>query len=381
MAIHTVIMASGHYVPPNSISTEDLVKRENIFKKGTRELDEVILDENYYKTIGVKSRPYADDLEKTSDMGAKALINCFDTSFIDRSEISHVVVAHNTGDNKDIIPPISSKVASKAGLYNVSFFDIVAGCQGYVQLLDIVDSLARTGKTKKVAIVASEDLFRIKGKTRDQLLFSSSAAAVIVGPFESEHRTGILTTYTDGNTQYTDALGMCNRSIYEDSKENVRDMEMDGREVFKLAKVAFPETYMRLLKQANLEDKDIKLLIQHQASEKILNKSIEGIVQELDNTLIKDTHRREDAVKIYRQTKAPTSVNWLGNNSVVTTPLLFDLIMKKKSENSNLSPLLSELQGYSINEDDMIAKVAAGAGIGWGGEIIKMAPIYWDYLK
>ena len=377
MAIYSVILATGSYTSGRTISTEDLVKNTVFYdKEGKVEQVDV---EKSKTTIGVNYRLWAHDNEGVDDLGAIALNNCFESSFIKREEIDRIIVARNTGED---IPNISSKIAAKTGFKESIFFDVVCGCQGWCYALDVADALIKSEKARKVAVVGAEILSRIRGRNKDSLLFSDGAGAVILGDFENAYPTGIIASYLNGDPTLNQTLKMSDRwgpiNKVDDSDYAVkRDLDMDAYAVYEKAKSVIPETYFQLLKLANIKNEKVKLILKHQASEKILSKSSLAEIQTIDPKLIKYREYLEQ----YRKDKVPKSLHYLGNNSVATIPLLLDLILKKKVDNPNLEGLLKDLEGYSIKEDDIFAVISVGAGIGWGGQLIKMNPFYWDYLK
>ena len=96
MAICSVILATGSYTSGKIISTEELVKNTIFYNLESKaeELTTKALD-----AMGVRYRMWANENEKTSDLGAIALNKCFESSRIKREEIDYLIVAHNTGDD------------------------------------------------------------------------------------------------------------------------------------------------------------------------------------------------------------------------------------------------------------------------------------------
>lgn len=379
MAIYSVILATGSYTSGRVISTEELVKNTKFYRDGkSEELTQKALD-----AMGTRYRMWAHENEATSDLGAIALNKCFESSILKREEIDYILVAHNTGDNGDIIPPISSVVAEKAGFKKVSFSDKTAGCQGFSYALKEADSYIRLGEANKVAVIGTEKLSSIRGNSTSSLLFGDGAGAIILGRFESDYPTGILASSTEGNPTLNKILRMCNHReeftpvIDDPNYRLIRELEMDGYAVYEQAKIVIPDTFFKLLKKTNLNADQVKYLLKHQASEKILSKSsYEGLKRMGYN----DKQVRE-FIEQYRKDKVPKSLHYLGNSSVATTGTLLDILLKKEVDNPDLEGLLKDLENYKIEEDDIIALLSVGAGIGWAGQLIKMNPLYWDYLK
>jgi len=381
MGVYSVILASGSYTSGRIISTEDLVKSTKFYKKdknGDVFEEKVNLDE-IKSTIGVNYRMWAREGERVEDLAFIALMKCFESSIIKPEQIDHVIVARNSGEH---IPSIASKIANKVGIKTAISPDIIYGCQGWCYALRYADLLIKEGNANCIAVVGAEILSDIRGRKKDSLLFSDGAGAVILGKHESPYPTGIISSYFDGNVDFCDVLKMSDRIKPEEPSFNMnnsnRDLDMNGRQVFLKAVEVMPTTFSNLLEKANLKEKDVKYLLKHQASEKILEISSSKDLAVHQRINEKDLKK---FVEQYRKDKVPNSVMWLGNSSVATIPTLLDIILKKKVDNPNLEGLLKDLEHYKIEENDVIAVLSVGAGLGWGGHLIKMAPIYWNYLK
>ncbi len=381
---NTVIYATGSYTSGRVVGTQELIDEGNLVNE---EGQPVPITQKNLEPIGVLTRMWANPGEMPSDMGAIALTKCFKSSRVTRQDIGMVITTHNTGDDGDIIPAISSKVAYKSGLSDVEFFDVIEGCQGWCKAVRIADTLIRNGYNSKIAVVGAEKLSPIRGRKYSSLLFADGAGAVVLGGIDGDEPSGILSSHFGGMSSKHAALKMIdsvNASLASSYTHPVlREMDMDGYGIYEIASRVIPETFFALIEKYNvaygkqLAADDVKYLLKHQASEKILSRSSLNEIRKMLNA--GENYRAY--LDQYRHDKVPNSVKYLGNSSVATIPTLLDVILKKKVDNPGLEDLVTSLKHYAIVPDDIFAVMSVGAGVGWGGHLIKMHPVYWDNLK
>ena len=110
---------------------------------------------------------------------------------------------------------------------------------------------------------------------------------------------------------------------------------MDGPEIFKFAVRVVGETLDHLLKKGELQPTDLDHLFLHQANLRI----IESIRKRL---------------KLPRE-KVPVNIDRYGNMSSATIPIA----------------LYEEVAAGRLKEGDLLAAVAFGAGLTWGGILMR----------
>ena len=121
---------------------------------------------------------------------------------------------------------------------------------------------------------------------------------------------------------------------------------MYGRKIYEFALINVPKAMKECLEKANLDIKQVKKILIHQANEKM----DEAIVQRF--------------YKLYKkempQGIMPMSIHKLGNSSVATVPTLYDLIMK------------GEIENQSLNKGDVILFASVGAGMNINAIVYQM---------
>jgi 3-oxoacyl-[acyl-carrier-protein] synthase-3 len=392
MSIRSFIEASFSYIPEEMVSTEELLKTPLYSHKEKRFKEHDPKD--IADTIGVDDRFHS--RLPLHEMIAKGVNRLFEESTTKREEITHVIVAHNRAPNGENIPNVTSRVCSLTGLEHAISPDSIYGCHGDVFAMDVADSLIRTKKAKKVLVIGAEKLYEIRGDSIASALFSDGAAGVVISeefipdiiadnkiiPLPGPVRGIISSAYlADNSPKANDAIRMsCNFG------NNERSLDMNGKDVYNIAVPGMAGRYFELLNKTNLNDKDIDMLLIHQASSKM----VWGTIEKIMNQLHPDVKHKNDVTNLIREyisLKAPVSVRHLGNNSGATTLTLLDLILKKDTQfkpelyNPLLKPLMEDLDHYIIRPNDKIVFAKGGAGMGLAAMLHVMHPIYWDKLR
>jgi 3-oxoacyl-[acyl-carrier-protein] synthase-3 len=218
---------------------------------------------------------------------------------------------------------------------NCIAFDIQAVCCGFIYALDVADSLIKSGKIKTVLVVGAETLSRITNwEDRNTcVLFGDGAGCVILQATEDEN-TGILATsiHADGNGNNFDILNT-NSGVSYNQKSGF--IEMQGKEVFKVAVNKMSDCVLESLKKANLTTNDISFLIPHQANQRIIS----GVGKKLN---IEDE-------------RVISTVAMHGNTSSASVPLALDYAVKNEK----------------LKDGDVVVLEALGAGLTWGSVVVR----------
>lgn len=314
---NTRIISTGSYLPKRILSNFDLEKIVDT-------TDQWILERT-----GISERRIADENEFTSDLAYQAGLDTLKN--IDKDTIDMIIVATTTPDRT--FPSVATMVQHKLGIKNNCFaYDIQAVCSGFVYALTIADNFIKAGTIKRALVIGAETMSRIvdwidRGTC---ILFGDGAGAVVVEA--TEEKNGILATSLHSDGQYTDLLYSSGGVCYGQTTGHI---VMEGREIFKLAVNKMCESIDTTLKKANLEYKDIDLLVPHQANKRILD----GVAKKLGIS--------EDKVII--------TVDKHGNTSGASIPLALDYAVKNGK----------------IKKDDIIVMEALGGGLTWGSIVIK----------
>ena len=269
------IMGTGSYVPERILTNNDLAK---------------IVDTNdewITTRTGIRERRIAADDEATSDLAFKAAEKAIMDAGIDKNEIELIIVATMTQDH--LTPSTAALVQDKLGI-KAAAFDVSAACTGFIYGFTAGYSFIKAGIYKKVLVIGAETMSRVTDwEDRGTcILFGDGAGAVVLGEVETG---GFLASHlaadgsgacelivpAGGSRKAATAETIENREVY---------LKMNGREVFKFAVKAFPESVENVLTQQNLTADDIDIFIPHQANVRIIEAIAKRFKQPLDKFFV-----------------------------------------------------------------------------------------------
>ena len=269
------IMGTGSYVPERILTNNDLAK---------------IVDTNdewITTRTGIRERRIASDDEATSDLAFKAAEKAIIDAGIDKNEIELIIVATMTQDH--LTPSTAALVQDKLGI-TAAAFDVSAACTGFIYGFTAGYSFIKAGIYKKVLVIGAETMSRVTDwEDRGTcILFGDGAGAVVLGEVETG---GFLASHlaadgsgacelivpAGGSRKAATAETIENREVY---------LKMNGREVFKFAVKAFPESVENVLTQQNLTADDIDIFIPHQANVRIIEAIAKRFKQPLDKFFV-----------------------------------------------------------------------------------------------
>ncbi len=337
--INSIITATGRCIPEVVVDNAEFLGRVFYTAEGVPEKKpaEAII-KKFVERSGIGSRRYARDGQVASDLGAIALRHAIDSSGIDIQSLDLIICASNYGDITsdhhfcDMVPNLATRILQKAGYDGrrggkVMAYDPVAGCPGWLQALILADLELQRGSAKRVAVVGAETLSRVRDPyQKDGLLFSDGAGAVIVEGIEGEEREGILgwdreliTYYDPKSSPVTDpsqyiAMRPSKNPAHDPSRLYI---EMMGPNVAQLAIDHVPRIIKQVLEKANLGVQDVDKFLLHQANKK------------LDFDMARAAGiPEEDIVE-----KVPITLDYLGNSSLATIPIMLDLTARRELVN------------------------------------------------
>ena len=269
------IMGTGSYVPERILTNNDLAK---------------IVDTNdewITTRTGIRERRIASDDEATSDLAFKAAEKAIMDAGIDKNEIELIIVATMTQDH--LTPSTAALVQDKLGI-KAAAFDVSAACTGFIYGFTAGYSFIKAGIYKKVLVIGAETMSRVTDwEDRGTcILFGDGAGAVVLGEVETG---GFLASHLaadgSGACELIVPAGGSRKAATTETIENREVyLKMNGREVFKFAVKAFPESVENVLTQQNLTADDIDIFIPHQANIRIIESIAKRFKQPLDKFFV-----------------------------------------------------------------------------------------------
>ncbi|WP_131536474.1 3-oxoacyl-ACP synthase III family protein [Pedobacter nototheniae] len=342
------IAGVGYYVPKNVYTNNDLSR----FMETS--------DEWIQERTGIKERRFADRYEETTTtMGIEASKIALERAGITAKDVDFIVFATLSPDY--YFPGCGVLLQREMGMGEIGALDIRNQCSGFVYALSVADQFVKTGMYKNVLVVGSEKhSFAMDFETRSRnvsVIFGDGAGAVVLQPTD-EPGKGILSTHLHSDGAEAEILAMyypgAHANKWLKDKPAYPEQElgglfmtneilesgaalpyMDGPAVFKKAVVKFPEVIKEALAANNLTEKDIDMLVPHQA-----NLRISQYVQNLLGL-------RDDQVF--------NNIQKYGNTTAASVPIA----------------LCEAWEAGKIKDGDLVCLAAFGSGFTWASALIR----------
>jgi len=345
--LKSVIIATGSYIPEQIVDNSEFLHSIFLQKAGSAVPGTIRQNiEKFEQITGIRQRRYASPEQNASDLALLAAKDAIESGNIDPESLDYIIVAHNFGDvcyqsnRTDIVPSLASRVKFQLQIKNPNCigYDLIFGCPGWLQGLIQADYYIRSGDAKRCLIIGTETLSRVTDKhDRDTMIYADGAGAVLVEAGENS-RAGIIAHHTQTYACEHALLLTMGRSYDQTTDSRDTFIKMNGRALYEFALNHVPQVVKQTLDKANVDISAIKMVLIHQANEKMDQAILERLFK-----LYGITSHSSDIM--------PMTISWLGNSSVATIPTLLDLIQKNK------------LQDQSIQPGDKVVFASVGAGM------------------
>lgn len=346
---YSVIVASGRYIPSQTIRNEDFLEHVFYDRDGTRlEKSTAEIIRQFGQITGIRERRYVTDDLVASDMASFAAQDALESAGLDGNALDYIIVAHNFGDiradtrRSDMVPALASRVKHRLDITNplTIVYDLPFGCAGWLQGIIQADLLIRHGQAKRVMVIGAETLSRIcDPHDRDSMIYADGAGAVVLAAQQSDKPVGVLSQAMRSFAGELAYVLRMDKSYHPDYAPNHLFLKMNGRKLYEYALKAVPEMIKESLERASLSITDVDKVLIHQANEK------------MDEAILRNLF----ALYGLDQSPAgimPMTISWLGNSSVATLPTLYDLMAKAELDNQLLQPgrtLVFAAMGAGVN--------------------------------
>ncbi|GAA8071213.1 ketoacyl-ACP synthase III [Helicobacter pylori] len=295
-------------------------------------------DEWIEKRTGIKERRFANDEEKSSDLGVIAAKQAIERAHLTPKDIDLVVVATLSPDFL-AMPSTACVLSAKLGIENKPAFDISAACTGFIYLLSVAKAYVESGMYENVLIVGAEKTssvldFKDRGTC---ILFGDGAGACVIGRTKSL-KESILDVQISANGNFSNYL-YTPRTLKPtpfNSKEEALEpfLCMKGNEVFKLAVKTLLKDMETILEKNALKPEDVRLFIPHQANFRI----IQAVREHLD----------------FKDEQVVLTVHKYGNTSAASIPMA----------------MCEAYEEGRLKKGDLMLLDAFGGGLTWGSALV-----------
>ncbi|MDO9553838.1 3-oxoacyl-ACP synthase III family protein [Rhodonellum sp.] len=348
MSVYSIIIGSGKYIPNLVVKNEVFLSNSFFNDKGEKILkkNEDIINK-LQEITEIEERRYLDPDLNTSDMAFYASEKAISDAGIDSETLDYIIVAHNFGDirhdnqKSDLVPTLASRVKHLLKIENPDCvaYDLPFGCPGWLQGVIQADYYIKSGDAKRILVIGAETLSRISDPHDiDSMIYSDGAGAVILEGKSSDTPIGILAHKTRTDTLTQAHYLKMDISYDPDFKDNTLFLKMNGRKLYEYALTNVPLVVKQTIEKAGLTIQDINKVLIHQANAK------------MDAAILARTFKLFE-VEVIPEKIMPMSISKLGNNSVATIPILYDMIVK------------GELEDQAIHSGDYLVLASVGAGM------------------
>ena len=326
--LNAVITGTAMAVPEHKLTNKDL---ETMVDTS---------DEWIMTRIGIKERRILKgEGQGSSVLGIQAVRDLLKKTNTKPEDIDALLLATSTPDH--LFPSTASIVAEANGIKNAFCFDFGAACSGFIFGMELCNGLIKTGKYKKIILVAAEKMSSITDYTDRNTcpLFGDGAGAVMIEP--TTENLGVIDTmlYTDGvGYSYLNQKGGGSKhpATHETVEKKMHYVYQEGKHVFKYAVAHMADVSVNLMNRNGLTSENIAWIVPHQANMRIIE-----AVQQRANVPTE---------------KVMINIEKYGNTSAATIPIC-----------------LAEYEP-KLKKGDNILLAAFGAGFTWGVVYLK-----WGY--
>lgn len=320
--IYSKILGTGSYLPERIISNDELSARIDT------------TDEWIRTRTGIEQRHMAAPDESSTDMAEQAARRALESAGITSAELDLIIVATSTPEH--LFPSNATQLQARLGCSNIPAFDMQAVCSGFIYALSTADKFIKCGGYKNILVVGTE-LFTNALNWDDRttaILFGDGSGAVVVGASEEPGIYGSV-LHSDGNFKELLWAPQGPGSSANDYQARERFIQMQGREVFKVAVRSLSSLVGELLEHCHFKAEDIDYLVPHQANLRIISATAEHLGMSMDKVIV--------------------TVNKHANTSAASVPLALD----------------HGVRSGKIQRGQNLLLEAFGGGFTWGGCILK----------
>lgn len=302
-------------------------------------------DEWISSRTGIEQRRWAGSEESASSLAEIACRGALEVAGVEPSEIDGIVLATVTPDYQ--FPSTACFLQKRLGCPPGIAFDVNAVCSGFMYALSCADALIRSKRASKMLVVGVDLYSRIidPNDRATCILFGDGAGAIVlqetqVDESEATAAPGLLHIELGSDGNFTDILCVPRGSAREVSPESLQNgehfLQMEGREVFRLAVRKLNEISESVLQATGFCIDEVDFIVSHQANKRILDAMAKhmGIAEE----------------------KVLCNIDRVGNTSAASVPIL----------------LSESLNSGVITPGSLVMLSAFGGGATWGAGLVRM---------
>ena len=305
MAFAAKILGTGSAFPQRRLTNDELAHQ--IAAGGVETNDRWIRERT-----GVRERRITDtgnSAETNSSLGTQAARNALAMAKKSAADIDQIIYATCTPDT--LIPSTACWLQQKLGADRAWAMDINAACSGFVYGVVTGEQFIKSGHARTVLVVGAEVLSQFVNWTdrTSCILFGDGAGAAVLERVSDDSPGRILSSHLLSNGSLNGlflipAGGSKLEVTPERFQRNLHKIQMNGREIFKVAVRTLVECATRVLEQNQMTVADLDWFVPHQANIRIIEAVADRLNYPMDRVLV--------------------NVDRFGNTSAATIPTVLD---------------------------------------------------------
>jgi len=321
--INAYIKGTGSYAPKNVV--------KNDFFESVGSSDKWI-----YENLGIKERRISTG-ETTSDLAYQAGLIAIQDAGLQVEDIDLIIIATATPDR--LAPSCACFVQEKLKASNAVAFDISAVCSGALFATATAVQYIKSGMYKNALVIGADTFSTITDwNRRDAVFFGDGAGALVLSHTTQDKgfQDFILKTDGTGKEHFTIPAGGSEKPVSNDTLSSGEHyFKMNGSQVYKTAIDVVPKCIDEILSKNNCSIDQIKYLLPHQPSIRILQEVARRVGLPFE--------------------KVKTNMDRYANTSGGTIPIILDETLKENT----------------FETGDLLLFAAVGAGWTWGTALYK----------
>lgn len=303
------LVSCSSYLPGIKVENKEIANKFNI-------------EEEYIvKRTGIRQRYFAKD-ETIEEMATMAVQRLIRKTKIDVQEIGLIVVA-TTSTNR-LMPGIANYVQKNINIKKCIAFDVLAGCSGYINAVDIAQMYIDSGKIEKAIVIGVDILSKYTNQNdiNTAIILADGAGATL---FESSNNN-LYFSNIESIPDFKNILGNALNS----------KISMEGLAIYKYAVSETVTNVRELLEKSGEKLENIKYIVPHQSNLKIINAIANRLKISMD--------------------KVFTNINNVGNTFCASIPIALEEMQQSKL----------------LNKGDKIILLGYGGGLNTGSILIEI---------
>ncbi len=295
-------------------------------------------DEWIVQRTGIRQRRWVAEGENTSDMCIAAGQKALDAAGVKAADLDLVIVGTLTPDF--ILPACACLVQDRLGAKNSGAFDVSAACTGFLTALHTGEAFIAAGRAKRVLVIGAETLSRFVDihDRSSCIIFGDGAGAAVLMPWEECRQGEILRTTLGADGSGFEFIHMKGGgSAKPPTAATVANgdhfIRLQGRETYRFAVNKMAEMIELMVEGQDVSQVDV--IVPHQVNQRIFEAAMERLGWGLDKLFI--------------------NIDKYGNTSAASVPIALD----------------EAVRAGRINKEKLAVLVAFGAGLTWGGSLIR----------